>query len=91
MRKERFFLTLLATALLLYYFVPFEWLGELFSLPAACSGPRHGKFFVHPERPAILIERCQYTEHPVRGDEAEFPEGGFSLRGLLLVFRHGER
>uniref|UniRef100_A0A1I7SSD4 Acid phosphatase-like protein 2 n=2 Tax=Bursaphelenchus xylophilus TaxID=6326 RepID=A0A1I7SSD4_BURXY len=80
MRKEKCLLCALFSILFLYYLVPFEWLG-----------PRHGKFFVHPERPAMLIERCQYLEHPVKGKEGDFYKTEWKLRGVMIVFRHGER
>ncbi|CAD5211328.1 unnamed protein product [Bursaphelenchus okinawaensis] len=80
MRKEKVVLCTLFALLFLYFFIPFEWLG-----------PRHGKFFVHPERPAMLIERCQYLEHPVVGDEGNFYKTELKLRGMMILFRHGER
>ncbi|CAI4226310.1 unnamed protein product [Auanema sp. JU1783] len=49
------------------------------------------KRYTFPEIPHLWQDYCQYLEHNVEGIEADFDNKTYRLRGLGIVFRHGER
>lgn len=82
MRRARFLLLILFTIYFIYLTIPTEWLG---------GTPRGYKYLYEFDKPGIFVEQCQFLDTVIQGDEGSAHSEDFRLRGILTIFRHGER
>jgi hypothetical protein len=75
------FLIFISLTSIVYFLAPYEWFGTY----------PQGKAFVPSDEPEIFKRKCHFMEAESKRNEGKKQSREFKLRGLIVIFRNGER